>query len=427
MQQSEEFFQISLEMLCIADGDGYFQQLNPAWEETLGWSLSELKASPFIEFVHPDDRLDTLAEVQKMSVGADSISFTNRYRCKDGSYKWLLWKSKTVLNKNLIYAVARDISDLKQTQETLHQTAQTATKQAQQLEEIIRELKETQSQLIQTEKMSSLGQLVAGIAHEINNPVNFIHGNITHASEYTQDLLRLLQLYQQHHSTTVPEIEQEIEAIDLEFVSQDLPKLLNSMKMGTERIRQIVLSLRNFSRLDEAEMKAVDIHEGIDNTLLLLQQQLKAKPGHPEIQVIKEYGNLPLVECYAGQLNQVFMNLLTNAIDALKESLVIDHLSLNFQQSINDHPQIIIRTSVKNNDVIIRIADNGPGIKEEVQKHLFDPFFTTKPIGKGTGMGLSISYKIVVEKHQGKLYCISVPGQGSEFVVSIPLQQNIGT
>lgn len=427
MQQSEEFFQISLEMLCIADGDGYFQQLNPAWEETLGWSLSELKALPFIEFVHPDDRLDTLAEVQKMSLGADSISFTNRYRCKDGSYKWLLWKSKVVLNKNLIYAVARDISDLKQTQETLRQTAQTATKQAQQLEEIIRELKETQSQLIQTEKMSSLGQLVAGIAHEINNPVNFIHGNITHASEYTQDLLRLLQLYQQHHSTTVPEIEQEIEAIDLEFVSQDLPKLLNSMKMGTERIRQIVLSLRNFSRLDEAEMKAVDIHEGIDNTLLLLQQQLKAKPGHPEIQVIKEYGNLPLVECYAGQLNQVFMNLLTNAIDALKESLVIGHLSLNFQQSINVHPQIIIRTSVKNNDVIIRIADNGPGIKEEVQKHLFDPFFTTKPIGKGTGMGLSISYKIVVEKHQGKLYCISVPGQGSEFVVSIPLQQNIGS
>jgi signal transduction histidine kinase len=285
-----------------------------------------------------------------------------------------------------------------------------------------------------------LGQLVAGVAHEINNPVNFIHGNITHASEYAQDLLHLVELYQQHYPNPVPEIEEEIEAIDLEFLCQDLPKLLTSMRIGTDRIRQIVLSLRNFSRLDEADMKAVDIHEGIDNTLLLLQNRLKAKPEHQEIQIIKEYSDLPLVDCYAGQLNQVFMNLLANAIDALEESFVNRHLSLvhDSQQMTNDidapssasrrvgqmtTPQIHIRTEIQDNFVFIRIADNGSGMTEEVRQKLFDPFFTTKPVGKGTGMGLSISYKIIVEKHMGKLQSISAPGKGAEFVVAIPLKQ----
>lgn len=303
--------------------------------------------------------------------------------------------------------------------------AQTAQEKAQQLEETLRELQATQTQLIQTEKMSSLGQLVAGVAHEINNPVNFIHGNINYISEYMQGLLRLVELYQKYYPTPVAEIQKEIEAIDLEFLSQDLPKILASMKIGTDRIRQIVLSLRNFSRLDEADMKEVDIHQGIDNTLLLLQNRLKATAEHPEIQILKEYGQLPPVECYVGQLNQVFMNLLANAIDALEEEFGTKNSdNINpISHTQNPLPQIRIRTEQQGNLVFIRIADNGPGMKEEVRQKLFDPFFTTKPVGKGTGMGLSISYKIIVEKHQGQLQCISAPGKGAEFIIAIPVRQ----
>ncbi|WP_348234301.1 ATP-binding protein [Trichocoleus sp. DQ-U1] len=268
--------------------------------------------------------------------------------------------------------------------------------------------------------MSSLGQLVAGIAHEINNPVNFIYGNLAHTDEYTKDLLNLLKLYQHHYSHPVPEIQDEMAAIDLDFLIGDLPKMLTSMKVGAERIRQIVLSLRNFSRLDEAEMKAVDIHEGIESSLLILQNRLKTKPDHPGIQLIKEYGDLPQVECYAGQLNQVFMNLLTNAIDALEERM--ERGEENTKSYI---PKICIRTSVVNSDrVLISIADNGLGMTEAMKKQLFNPFFTTKPVGKGTGLGLSISYQIVVEKHGGQLHCLSEPGQGTEFAIAIPIQQH---
>ncbi|WP_335038943.1 PAS domain S-box protein [Nostoc sp.] len=307
--------------------------------------------------------------------------------------------------------------------------AQTAQDKAQQLEAALLELQQTQAQLIQTEKMSSLGQLVAGIAHEINNPVNFIYGNITYAREYTKDLLHLVELYQQNYSPPTPEIHQQIYAIDLDFLKQDLPKILDSMNMGAERIRQIVLSLRNFSRLDEDGTKPVDIHEGIDSTLLLLQNRLKAKSGHAEIQVIRDYGNLPPIVCHAGQMNQVFMNLLTNAIDALEESYpagrrsayVISHLSLVNNTEQMTFPQIRIRTLIQEDRVIIKITDNGPGMTEEVRKRLFDPFFTTKPVGKGTGMGLSISYQIVVKKHGGQIQCISTPGKGAEFAIAIPL------
>ncbi|MHC5723628.1 MAG: sensor histidine kinase [Nostoc sp.] len=303
-----------------------------------------------------------------------------------------------------------------------------------QLKLTLKELENTQSQLIQTEKMSSLGQLVAGIAHEINNPVNFIYGNISHAREYTKDLLDLVELYQQSYCPPTPEIHEQLYTIDLDFLQHDLPKVLDSMKMGAERIRQIVLSLRNFSRLDEDGMKAVDIHEGMDSTLLLLQNRLKAKSGHPEIQVIRDYGNLPPIVCHAGQMNQVFMNLLTNAIDVLEESFVISHLSLvnKTEQRTNDQgqmtfPQIRIRTLIEEERVIISIADNGLGMTEEVGKRLFDPFFTTKPVGKGTGMGLSISYQIVVKKHCGQIQCISAPGEGAEFIIMIPLHEQSST
>ncbi len=295
---------------------------------------------------------------------------------------------------------------------------------AEQLEQALHELQRTQTQLIQTEKMSSLGQLVAGVAHEINNPVSFISGNITPASQYLQDLLHLLQLYQQHYPNPVAAIQKYTEDIELDFLVQDFQKILSSMKSGAERIRQIVLSLRNFSRLDEALMKEVDIHEGIDNTLVILQNQLKDKPGHPEIQVIKEYGNLPKVECCAGQLNQVFMNLLVNAIDSLDES--------NRKRSPDESKQkpsaIWIHTRVLDrNWVEICLIDNGLGMTAEVQHKIFDPFFTTKSVGKGTGLGLAIAYQIVVEKHGGQLECISAPGQGAEFVIKIPTIQQVAS
>jgi two-component system, NtrC family, sensor kinase len=291
---------------------------------------------------------------------------------------------------------------------------------AQKLTEILHKLQETQAQLIQNEKMSSLGQLVAGVAHEINNPVNFIHGNLSPAEDYVQELLDLINLYQKHYHHPHAEIQAFSDEIDLEFLANDLPKLLSSMRIGTNRIREIVLSLRNFSRLDEADMKAVDIHEGIDSTLLILQNRLKAKSEHSEIEILKEYGDLPLVECYPGQINQVFMNIINNAIDALDNYNAQHHQENSFK-----HPsQIRISTELANtNRVIVRIADNGPGITPEVIGKLFDPFFTTKPVGKGTGLGLAISYQIVVEKHSGVLHCESQLGKGTEFWIEIPLHQ----
>ncbi|ACC81720.1 sensor histidine kinase [Nostoc punctiforme] len=289
-----------------------------------------------------------------------------------------------------------------------------------QLQQTLQELQYTQVQLIQTEKMSSLGQLVAGVAHEINNPVNFIHGNLIHLKEYSQQLLTLIKLYKQENFNYNPEITTLIDEIDLEFIIDDMPKILSSMEVGTERICEIVLTLRNFSRLDEAEMKSVDIHEGINSTLLILQHRLKENHKQQEIEIIKNYGNLPLVECYVGGLNQVFMNIFSNAIDALYEQKG-EYLIGKVKKHLSS---IIVYTQVKNEEyVIISIKDNGPGITEEVKTRLFDPFFTTKPVGKGTGLGLSISYQIIVDKHKGKINCISASGKGTEFVIEIPIKQ----
>ncbi|HLO49187.1 MAG TPA: ATP-binding protein [Kamptonema sp.] len=312
-----------------------------------------------------------------------------------------------------------EISQRKQIEATLRDSEARERDKSQQLENAIENLKQTQAQLIQTEKISSLGQLVAGIAHEINNPVNFIHGNLIHLQCYANSLLNLLHLYQKHYPNQNAEIEAETENIELDFLQDDLPKILSSMSIGTDRIRQIVVSLRNFSRMDESEFKTVNIHDGIESTLLLLQHRLKSGSEYPEIEVIRDYGDLPLVECYPGQLNQVFMNVLANAIDALEE--------INTRRiacSIENKPCCItIRTSVVDSQwVEIAIADNGNGIPESIQTQIFNPFFTTKPVGKGTGMGMAISYQIITEKHGGTLRCFSTPEVGTEFVICIPVQ-----
>lgn len=283
-------------------------------------------------------------------------------------------------------------------------------RQKEEMAQTLKELQQTQSQLIQSEKMAGLGQLVAGVAHEINNPISFIYSNITCVTEHTENILKLLRLYQENYPDAKGEIKEQAVAIDLDFIANDLPKILTSMTIGANRIRELVVSLHTFSRLDEAQMKPVDLYAGIDSTLLILQYWLQPPDSTQVIEVVKEYGNLPLVECYAAQMNQVFMNVISNAIDALKES--------------TENPKIWIQIAITEaNSVLIRIADNGCGIPEGMEARIFEPFFTTKEPGKGTGLGLSVSYHIIVQKHGGQITCVSQPGQGTEFWIEIPLRR----
>ncbi|MGH1396613.1 MAG: PAS domain-containing sensor histidine kinase [Trichormus sp.] len=411
------------EIVFKCDRLGNVKFLNKAWTNTLGYPIADVIGSPLSNFIDLDDQHLWEQTLEKLQNGVD-ICQEFRFYHQTGSIVWLEFcvqsHSQTEFSGSLILISDRKTAEalLKQTNEELEARVEqrnTELIQAnEQLKVTLDKLKYTQAQLVQTEKMSSLGQLVAGIAHEINNPANFIYANLTFASEYIEVLLQILQLYQQAYPVPPSHIQQAIIKYDFDFIQEDLSKLLESMQVGSSRIREIVLLLRNFSRLDESEIKNVDIHTGIDDTITFLGHRLKIASTNQVIQVIKDYGVIPLVQCYPAQMNQVFMNILNNAIYALQDANT---------QSQHLVPTIWISTEIiKKTSVNIRIRNNGLGIPESIVSKIFDPFFTTKPVGQGTGLGLFISYQIVVEMHRGQLICNSNTELGTEFCIQIPMQ-----
>ncbi|HEY9704410.1 MAG TPA: ATP-binding protein, partial [Allocoleopsis sp.] len=417
--------------LVVVDHQGKSIFFNPASEKLLNINFRNNSLNDYTETNHfylPDftttynvEELPWVKAIQGEEINAAEICLLPT---ENNSEICLSVNAQPFRDENHIVqgsvVVFRDVTQRNKIELSLRQSNLELENKAQELEQTLRELKSTQTQLIQSEKMSSLGQLVAGLAHEINNPVNFIYGNISHLQGYMEDLLSLADICQVNSSNLDKKILDKLTEIELPFIKEDLPKLLNSMGLGVNRIKNVILSLRNFSRLDEAELKLVDLHEGIDNTLVILNNRLKDKANFPLIQIIKEYGKLPKIQCYASQLNQVFMNVLNNAIDALYEK------TANLPELVELEPNqiTIITNQVDENLVRIRIIDNGMGMSENTKRQIFDPFFTTKPVGKGTGLGMSISYQIIVKNHQGKIDCISQLGQGTEFIIEIPMIVN---
>lgn len=456
LQKTEERFRTIFEEapigLSISELEhGQSVQMNKNYCAMMQYTEAELSQRSFQEMTFPEDLAEDLRQMERLITGEiESYQLEKRLYRKDGQ---LIWVNLTITllhdhkgNPRYSLAMIENITEAKR-DEVVRRQANIALRRsesqyrakAQELQQALHDLQQAQTQLVQSEKMSSLGQLVAGIAHEINNPINFIYANLTYANQYQTDLFHLLHLYQTHYPNPAPAIQAAAAEIDLDFLTEDFSRILDSMKVGSDRIREIVLSLRNFSRLDEAEMKPVNIHEGIDSTLVILQSQLKEQRVHksgidylrPAIAVIKDYGELPLVECYAGQLNQVFINLLTNAIDSLELRCTQESLAIGSAKGANaaiarhsDPPTIWIRTEyLTQEQIAIHLIDNGIGITPDLKQRLFDPFFTTKDVGEGTGLGLSISYQIIVDQHRGRLYCNSEPAQGAEFVIQIPTRQ----
>ncbi|MEM9214301.1 MAG: ATP-binding protein [Cyanobacteria bacterium P01_F01_bin.150] len=429
------------EIVFECDCHGTLSFLNQAWAETLGYPTSESLGKDLGDFVHPTN----IGQWQAALCCQADTNMVLQFVHQDGQYLWLELSMRPSAKEDWSGSLI-DITERRQAAQILQKANEALEDRVRRrtaeliqanhdLTQALQELRCTQGQLIQTEKMSSLGQLVAGIAHEINNPISFVYGNLDPAQSYTHDLLYILELYQICYPEPDPIIQATLKKLDIDFLKTDFPKLIESMRMGSQRIQDIVLSLRNFSRLDESEVKIVNIHEGIDNTLLILNGRLKANCHTEAIQLIKVYGPLPLVECFPGELNQVFMNILSNAIDALEEGqeLLVSTIDDSLQPSQNNaigeavsqsllekRPTITIKTEVCGDRVIVTIADNGPGISANNRSKLFDPFFTTKPAGKGTGLGLSISHKIITERHKGTIECDSVLDQGTTFTIQIP-------
>lgn len=365
-------------------------------------TCQQLKANPLtqnIPVIFMTALTDTIDKVKGLSIGAVD------YITKPFQTEEVLARVKVHLK---IHSLTKQLEAQK------IQLADRVTERTVELSDAMQELQQSQLQLVQSEKMSTLGQLVAGVAHEINNPVGFLSGNLFHIAKYANDLIEHLKLYRQNYPQATPDIEKNARDIYIEELIEDLPQVITSMNVGIERIHHISTSLRTFSRADTSTKVDFNIHEGIDSTLLILKHRLKANHKIPEIEIIKEYGDLPNIQCYPGQLNQVFMNLITNSIDALEE-----YAAKNSQPN-----KITIKTSIKPDvqSVLISVKDNGPGIPLEVKERIFDQFFTTKSVGKGTGLGLSISRQIIEDKHQGKLSCISVSGESTEFIIEIPLK-----
>jgi two-component system, NtrC family, sensor kinase len=421
--QYRSIFEAVSDAILIRDlKTGMVVDANPAACQMYGYSRDHLLRLKPTEMVHPDSLPIFKQSLEHLQNGGVFSGQAVHIR-KDGSFFDIEMRSSLYIDGDKLFALStiQDISNRKAAEEALRRSEAQLRQQAIDLEHTLEELQRTQAQLIQNEKMSSLGQLVAGIAHEVNNPITFIAGNINHANDYFSDLVHILRLYQKHDSSLNSEIQSAIEEIDLDFIVTDFSQLLESMKAGATRIQKIVVSLRTFSRLDEAAYKTVDIHDGIESTLTILQNRINQDYRDRNIQVIKKYGELPLVRCYAGQLNQVILNVLANAIDALEEVISSDRCTAPADGPFS--PTIEIYTEHIERSIRIRVADNGLGVSEDVQSRIFDPFFTTKPVGKGIGMGLATSYQIVTKQHGGTLKCISTSNQGTEFIIEIPIHQ----
>jgi len=403
-QERNQFFTVTLDMLCIADFKGYFRRLNPSWERTLGWTVEELMAKPYLEFVHPEDREVTALESRKLQEGGNTISFENRYLCADGSYKWLLWNAIPLPNQQLIYAAARDITQRKEAEKQLADSAAELQKAAASERQATQQFKKAQSQMVQAEKMVALGQMVAGVAHEINNPLSYVTNNVAVLERDLAVLRELLTRYQDAERElgrpdAFHKVHDYANEVDAPYTLANLDGILARSKDGLKRIHQIVRDLREFARDSDKDWHEVDVNAGIESTLNVI----KLRATRKKVLLETDLDPLPRVQCHPARINQVVLNLVANAIDACKEG-----------------GKVIVRSRRSGPNLEIHVIDNGSGIDPAIRDKVFDPFFTTKPPGMGTGLGLSISHSIM-EDHGGRIDLETAAGAGTHFTVVLPI------